>query len=278
MARGSLGRTPAEQPPNSAEDGDVAVVDKDHKVDDLRTGPVGEDDFLISLARKAKWVPKEEWKRDPDKWTDHRTYLERLPAELETLQERNRRTAQAAADAIEDERRRARAEAQTEIRAAAEAKDPERAEKAAERLAEASGPHPQTVAWMGRNTWFTEDPDARMLAAAEIQRVGATGASVEDQLAAGEAKARKLFPHYFGQAEEREEPKKEVRLSERTPPPALQGGTRGTGSHTKEKGFGEIPAGDRALYDKHFRRKYETYLKPDEAQAKYAKAYWANKG
>lgn len=275
MARGAMGRAPVETP---AEDGDTALVDKDHEVDELRTGPVGEDDFLISLARKAKWVPKEEWKRDPAKWTDHRTYLERLPAELETLQERNRRTAQAAADAIEEDRRRTREAAQAEVRAAAEDKDPERATRAAEQLARASGPAPQTIAWMARNAWFNDDPDAQIMAVAEINRVAQSGASIEDQLAAGEAKVKRRFPEYFGQAEEREEPKKEVRLSERTPPPALQGGTRGAGSHTKEKGFNDIAAGDRALFDKHFRRKYETYLKPEEAQAKYAKAYWANKG
>lgn len=247
----------------------------------LRTGQVseGELDLARSVAKRMGWTPKEDWKRDPSKWVDAPDFLENTPRELDTLKERNRRTAQAAADAIEDSRRQARIEAQAEVRAAAEAADPERAEAAAQRLAKVSGPPPQTVAWMGRNTWFNDDPDAQAMAINEINRMAGSGASIEDQLEAAEAKVKHRFPEHFGQAE-RPEPK-EVPLRESrhiTTPPAVQAGTRGADVRTKEKGFADIPAGDRALYQRHFAKRFEQTMKPDDAQKRYAASYWANRG
>jgi len=133
------------------------------------------------------------------------------------------------------------------------------------------------MAWIGRNPWFNEDPDAQAMAVAEINRLAASKASIEDQLEGAEAKIRKRFPEYFGQAE-RPEPA-EARLSEVRPaPPAVQRGTRGGESRPKEKGYADIPPGDKASYIRYFAKNYESYgLKPEEAQARYAKAYWSNK-
>lgn len=251
-------------------------------VEGYRTGQVAEDDPELQLARSVAkrmgWTPQEDWKRDPSKWVDAPTFLEQTPRELETLKERNRRTAQAAADAIEDQRRQARIDAQAEIRAAAEAQDPERAEAAAKRLEQASGPPPQTVAWIGRNAWFNEDPDAQLLAVHEINRAAQTGASIEAQLQAAEDKVRRRFPEHFGQAEVKDpDPPPERRQT--TPPPAVQAGTRGGESRPKEKGFADIPAGDRALYVKHFARRFEESTgSKDAAEKKYAASYWRNKG
>ncbi len=246
----------------------------------LRTGQVDEAELAVarSVAKRMGWTSKEDWKRDPAKWVDAPDFLERTPQELDSLKERNRRTAQAAAAAVEDAQRRAREEAEARVRAAAEAQDPEAAAAAARELAKASGPPPQTTAWIGRNSWFNEDPDAQALAVAEINRLAQTGASIEDQLEGAEAKIRKRFPEHFGQAE-RQEPKTESRLSEsRHVPPAVQGGTRGADTRAKERGFADIPPGDRALYAKHFARRFEETMKPEDAQKKYAASYWANKG
>ena len=246
-----------------------------------RTGQVGEadDDFVKALARRAGHTPKEEWTRDPAKWVDERTYLERLPDEVKALQERNRRTAQAAAEAIEDSRRQARIEAQAEVRAAAEAADPDRADRAAQRLAEVSGPPPAVAAFIARNEWFESDPAARAVAAAVTERLSRQGASVERQLEEAEAEVKRRFPEHFGQVE-RQEPRTEVKLSEtrRVVPPVVNEGTRGADTRVKEKGFADIPQGDRALYAKHFAKRFESSgLKPEDAQAKYARSYWANK-
>ncbi len=244
-----------------------------------RTGQVGEDELALarSVAKRMGWTPREEWKRDPDKWVDADQFLEQTPQEMESLKERNRRTAQAAADAIEDAQRRARVDAEAAVRAAAEARDPEAAAQAAKQLAKASGPPPQTMAWIGRNPWFNDDPDAQTLAVAEINRLAQSGASIDEQLDGAEAKIKRRFPEYFGQAERREE-RTEVRLSETRQAPAVQSASRGGTTRTKEKGFADIPPGDRALYAKHFSKRFEQMMKPEDAQKKYAASYWANKG
>lgn len=264
------------------DDADIQALDEASQEGQTRSGQVSEadDDFISALAKRAGHTSKEEWKRDPTKWVDARTYLERLPEEVKTLQERNRRTAQAAADAIEDSRRQARIEAQAEVRAAAEANDPDRAEVAAQRLAKVSGPPPQTVAWMGRNSWFNDDPDAQAMAVNEINRAAQAGASIEDQLSAAEAKIKKRFPEYFGQAERIEEPKEATLRETRhaATPPVVNQGTRGADVRTREKGFADIPAGDRALYQRHFAKRFESTMKPEDAQKRYAASYWANKG
>src|SRR5690348_13392619 len=80
-----------------------------------RTGQIteGELELARTLAKRMGWTPKEDWRRDPDKWQDAPDFLERTTSEVETLKERNRaleeskkRTAQAAADAIEEANRR----------------------------------------------------------------------------------------------------------------------------------------------------------------------------
>ncbi len=243
----------------------------------LRSGQVEDGQaFIESVAKRAGWTPKEEWTRDPVKWTDAATYLENTPKEVKTLKERLSRTAQAAADAIEDQRRQARIDAQAEVRKAAEDKDPEAAVAAADKLAQASGPDPQTVAWIGKNSWFEDDEDARTMAIRETNRLAATGASIREQLEGAEAKVRKRFPEHF---EEAPKPKEEVTLREsRVAPPPVASGSRGGGAPSKEKGFADIPAGDRALYQKHFAPRFERTMKKEDAQAKYAASYWKNKG
>lgn len=269
------------EPQIEAEEGqETQIVDEASQVEH-RSGQVAQgDEFISALARKAGWTPKEEWKRDPARWVDERTYLEHLPDELDLLKERNRRTAQAAADLAEETRRVEREKAEAAVRAAAEAGDPDQAQSAARQLAKVSGPPPQTVAWMGQNTWFNDDPDAQMMAVAEINRLALAGASIDDQLSGATAKVRKRFPEHFGQAERMREPEREeVRLSERRAPPAVAAGTRGGSSVQRERGFADVPPGDRAAYAKYFAKNYESMgLKPEEAQARYARKYWENKG
>lgn len=264
---------------------DAAEKDLDSAPDavsDYRSGAVaqGDDPFIEDLARRAKWTPKEEWKRDPDKWVDARTYLERLPDELETVKDRLKRTAQAADAVIEEERRRARDQALAEIKGAAEAGDAERAQRAAQQLERVAGPPPQTVAWMGRNQWFQQDPEAQGLAVAIINRRAAEGASIEDQLEAAEQAVKRRFPEHFGEVVRREpqDPKPEARRQVSQPPP-VQSGTRGTEVRTtKERGFADIPPGDRALYEKHFaKRMKDMGLSPEDAQKRYAANYWREK-
>src|SRR5258706_3104612 len=154
-----------------------------------RTGQVseGELDLARSVAKRMGWTPKEDWKRDPTKWVDAPDFLEQTPRELESLKERNRRTAQAASDAIEETQRRARAEAEDRVRLA---ETPEERVAAARDFAAASGPHPETLAWMGRNAWFNDDPDARNMAATEINRSAQAGLSHPGKVAPPQRQAK----------------------------------------------------------------------------------------
>lgn len=251
-------------------------------VSEYRSGEVaqGDDPFIEQLARRAKWTPKEEWKRDPDKWVDAKTYLERLPDELETVKDRLKRTAQAADAVIEDERRRARDEALQQVRAAAEAGEPEKAVQAAQRIEQVAGPPPQVAAWIERNPWFKEDPLAHSIAAAESARLANQGLSIAEQLEGAERVVRQRFPEHFGEVQRREptlETKPEPKRQASQPPP-VQGGTRGSVTPPRDKGFADIPAGDRALYEKHFAKRMTGMgLSAEEAQKRYAANYWREK-
>jgi hypothetical protein len=278
MARRSAAAV-AETPADEA--ADKALDNTPETVSEYRTGSVseGETEYGQAVAKRLGWTPKEEWTRDPSKWRDWDTYLDDTPKELDTLKERLRRTSQAAADAIEDERRRARIEAQSEIRAAAEAGDPDRAARAAQQLERTAGPPPQTVAWMSRNEWFNHDEDARMIATAEVNRLAQQGASIEDQLAAAEAKVKKIFPQHFGATAERKEPEAKPDARRAAPiPPQQHGGTRSAAAPSRSKSFADIPAGDRAQFDKHFRKGFEQRLgSKDAAEQRYAATYWREK-
>ena len=249
-------------------------VDKVSEVDEIRTGQVSEDELTLarSVAKRMGWTPKEEWKRDPAKWVDAPDFLENTPRELELAKDRLRRNAQATEAVIEEERRRSRQQAIDELRAAERAGDTERANAAVERVQATEGPPPQIAAWIRENPWFNDDPAARALAAATTDRLKAR--PIAEQLEAAEQEVRRRFPEHFGQAETHEEPR-ETRLSEVRRPPPMANGSRGPGSTPKEKGFSDIPAGDRATFNqkllKHFRSRN---MSEAEAQAKYAQSYW----
>lgn len=230
------------------------------------------------LAKPFGWVPKEEWTRDVALHRDAEQFLKDTPAQLEAHKERARRAAQAAEAAFEDDRRRLLGEAEARVRQAAEAQDPEAAAAAAREVAAHSGPPPQTVAWMARNTWFREDTGAQAVAVTAIKRAEAAGLSIQDQLEAGEMAAKKRFPEYFGEDSplRREAPKEEVRLSEIKRPPVVNPPSRTTPSTApKERGFTDLPQVARQSYERFFERKFMSHgLTKEEAQARYAASYW----
>lgn len=245
-------------------------VDNVPEVDDFRTGAVGEDDFIESLARKAGWVSKEEWPRDPAKHVDARAYLERLPDELETAKDRLRRTAQATETALEDVRRQERLRALEEIRS--NAGDPEKVNAAVERVVANEGPPPQVQAWIRENTWFTEDPEAADYARVITNRLAAEGRPVPEQLAEARAAVMRRFPEHAGQAG-RSEPT-ETRLSEVRPRPPVQAGSRGPASAPRERGWGDLPAAARTAAVPFVKAYRSRGLSEAEAQARYAGSYW----
>lgn len=252
-------------------------AEQDHQ---NKTGTITEDDVYQSVAGQMGWTPKDKWTRDPAKWVDARTFVTNTPSELKSLKERLKRTTQAAEQVIDDTRRRVREEIEAELAAAEEAGDGKRMRAAAEKLADAKAeeakPHPETLAWMARNPWFEADEEAQAVARAAVVRAAKAGASIAEQLEAGENAARKRFPEHFP-SERRQEEHQEQR-QERKPPVVAEGG-RTTRTQSKDKSFADIPPADKAEYRRRFAKKYESMgMKPEDAEARYARAYWNNKG
>ena len=254
-------------------------TDEDDNTSEFRTGQVSEAELEVqrSGARRMGWVDKDEWTRDPTKWTDADQFLERTPTELTSLKDRLKRTGQAADAAIENARRLAREEAEAELRQATLSGNADLAVQAAHKVAQNAGPDPRTVAWIGRNNWFNEDTAARTLAAAICDREASKGASHEEQLERAEQEVRKRFPEHFG--ETMRENNVEKRLSDVRTAPAVQSGTRGQPTRSRrENGWDEIPSGDRQQLDKFVKKMSTHSLSQKDAQARLAASYWANKG
>ncbi len=254
-------------------------TDEDDNTSEFRTGQVSEAELEVqrSVARRMGWVDKDEWTRDPTKWTDADQFLERTPTELTSLKDRLKRTGQAADAAIENARRLAREEAEAELRQATLSGNADLAVQAAHKVAQNAGPDPRTVAWIGRNNWFNEDTAARTLAAAICDREASKGASHEEQLERAEQEVRKRFPEHFG--ETMRENNVEKRLSDVRTAPAVQSGTRGQPTRSRrENGWDEIPSGDRQQLDKFVKKMSTHSLSQKDAQARLAASYWANKG
>jgi hypothetical protein len=244
-----------------------------------KEGPIAQSELEVarSVARRMGWVPLEEWTREPTKWVEADKFLEESARKIDDLKDRLKRTGQAADAAIEEARRRAREEAELQLRQAARTGNEELAVQAARQVAQNAGPDPRTVAWIGRNSWFNEDPAARMVAAAICDQEAARGASIEDQLERAEAEVRRRFPEHFP-SYGREEPV-EKRLSEVRKAPAVQPGTRGTPPRSgRPNGWNDIPSGDRVQLSKFVKKMTTHNLSEADAQARLAASYWANKG
>ena len=260
-----------------------AVDSEPSNVSETKTGPVSEADPELEVsrrvARRMGWVPKEEWKRDPDKWTDAPEFLETTPHRFETLQERQRRWGQIAEAEAERRAAEAVAAAKAEHAAAVKTGDVEAANAAVQKMAN-PGPPPQTRAWLGKNPWFHTDPDAQTMAVRAIESAANSGADIDMQLQAGEAAVRRRFPEYFDDAPvTRTEPRREqaeTKLSDLRPPSLASGSRSGSATRTqpKEKGWMDIPSADRNQMQPFIKKFIRRGMTQGEAQDAYARTYW----
>ena len=259
---------------------DAAIDNGDEPSQSARTGEIVQDDpFINEVAEEAGWTPLDKWDRDPKDHQDARTYLKQLPTVLKERNDRLRRMGQVAEAQAEEARLRGIQEAREQLRQAASAGDADGAEKAAQQMARHSGPPPQTVAWMGRNPWFKPpgepggDPIASAAFIAAVNTAEKGGAGIEEALSAGERAVRDRFPEHFG--ETRTEPQ---RLSEIRQAPQVQGGSRGAvTSRSKEKGWGDIPAGDRAQMERGVQGRAREHGKSvNDMRSLTAATYWRN--
>jgi hypothetical protein len=258
-----------------------------------KKGRVVEDDSdpVERVARKTGWRPQSEWTRNPDKWVDAETWIERQQSEIKRLQDENRRAVQELAKRTEGQREAVRAEAEREVREAATNADPERALEASKRLASVSGPPLQVAAFVAENPWFNTVPEARALAQAVSARVKANGGSIDEELQSARDEVARRFPELFQDVsrpvddrdsrdaqygrEGRVDSREEQSLADlaRNSRPEVAGGSRSGGGRipNKAKGFAQLPADTKTAFEKNFRHRG---VDPE----KYAQRYWADQG
>ena len=247
---------------------------------------VQDEPVIHSIAKRAGWKPLEDWTaagRDPTRHESAESFLSRTADEAAKLQERAkdledrlRRTGQAAQDAVEERLRFERSEGEREAREAIAAGDTERADKAITKMARAV-PDPLVAAFIQRNPWYSTDPDAASFAAAVTARNAHL--PVAEQLRIAEEAVRKRFPEHFSdpvQTNGDARPRTEHRLSERGAP-VVEGGARAPVQRTdRPKGWNDIPSADRSSVTRLLASSVRRYGE-DEAHRRYAANYWREK-
>lgn len=240
-----------------------------------------EEQIAQKVARRLGWVPQDEWTRDPTRWVPATEYLDQTHSRVEGLRDRVRRSESAAAAAIDETRRTARAEAEAELRRSVTEGKPEEAVAAAHRMVEsASRPSSEAERWVNERSWLNDDPVAGQLALAATNKAARDGKSVTEQLDLADQELRRLRPERYnsprvddGGRREDPETRDPPERREQRSRPDLAGGSRsggGNGGQRKEKGFADIPAADRAVFDRTFRPRGVT-------ETGYARSYWRNK-
>lgn len=233
-------------------------------------------------AKRMGWSTKEEYRGDPARWVDAKTYVKNGMEALPVLRERNRKlqeenillakSAQQLKDMNDKTFDRAYAqakrEAETALKAATKAGDEEGASAAAQALADnervkaqreqAQDADPVYDAWERQNAWV-KDPDMAIEAEVEALRLRKKGEKAEGVEFLDKVKSalKARMPEKFGN------PRRTVETGvERS-----QGG--GEGGAGKAKSWDTMPAeakqhGERFIKQKLFSDK-----------AAYAKSYWA---
>lgn len=218
-------------------------------------------------ARRMGWVPKDEFRGDPDKWVDAERFVERADSELPVMRENLKRMERKYQQmertlsefreyASKSEQRsyeRALQQIKAEQRKAVEEADVERYEAAQKQyesiqkeLSEKQrGPQelpPEFVEWKAENTWYDRDAEMTEYANSQGQYLGRTkphlvGAAFYAEV---EKRVRLEFPEKF------ENPRRHAAGAVHGSP-----GENDTGSGGKRgKGYQDLPADAKAACDR----------------------------
>jgi hypothetical protein len=229
------------------------------------------------VARKIGWVPKDEFKGNPDDWkpaTDFiisgRDIQRGYATELKGLRSQIDVMARTTADIVKDRLEAQRAELTGRYNELVEEGNAAEAFKVSQRLLDIDrrvaapppgAPPPEVADFVERNkTWYDVDPAATLRAREVSDKLAARGASVADQLQAAERIVRTEFPDLFqGQ-----------RNGQRAAPAVHRPGSRSAAPSNKAKTFADLPPDNQKVA----RMMVENGSIPDvEAYSKY---YWKN--
>ncbi len=197
-------------------------------------------DPVASLASEMGWVPKEQFKGDPDKWREAPEFIRagkdiqsRLARDLRDVRSTVDTMARTSASLFEQQIKAERERLEAKYNAAVDDGDHTEAFKLAGELHQAvqppqpKGPAPEVEAFAEKNAWFKSDPLARQLAIETSDRLFRQGYSTAEQLEHAERAVRKQFPEHF-------------------PAPAKPQARVGEGSRTastsRKNGFADMPA------------------------------------
>jgi hypothetical protein len=261
-------------------------------------GDEGEAPSREDEARKQGWVPRSEFRGDPEDWTPADEYLRMgdpkylrklardQKRELRKLAQAREQDAQAFAARLDRfeamskaQRAKLYGDIETARRQAVEAGDTAEYDRlnkveadlyeqeqatgkttAKKDTAKADEPHPDVEAWVQDNPWFTRDKVLNRAAQGIHEQIldDEPGLTIAENLAKTKRELMKRFPEKFG----RSAPAKSNGHS------AVEGGQR-VAAAAKGKGFTDIPAEERRIIERHI----EEGLYKDKAEA--AKAYWS---
>lgn len=219
------------------------------------------DPKVIEEARVDGWVPKDEWRGDPEKWVDADTFVERgrhirpileannrrLRDELGQVREVLDRTAKMVAErerkAEEIGYQRAKAEIDAEKRAAVQSGDLEaydnaiqreaalkRPEEPKEEQSKPGTPDPVLQGWMNENAWYTKDNESTQYAISMADYIRNTQPNLEGRpfLDAVKKEVEIRFPNKFSNPA-------------RSAPSAVAGATR-PAAGGKGRTFNDLPS------------------------------------
>lgn len=243
-------------------EGDEALID----------APVTEeptDDPIASLASELGWVPKENFKGDPDKWRPADEFIragrdiqKTLSSELRSVKQEVERFGRVASEITADRVRQRDEYWQQQHAKAVDEGDHDAANLAVQerqKLAQTAIPSPpvEVNEWIGRNAWYNADPAAQLRAQEVAERLSRQGRSISEQLEAAERIVRKEFPEHFP-------------VKAKEPPSTQTGSSRKAAPSNRAKGFADMPAESQKMAQDMVRRN------PGLTIEAVAKSYWAD--
>lgn len=234
------GRTPYKRP-EPVKDGDkvaekaAEVVGKSTEIEDE---PEKQQAEPHRSPKTPKWVPKEEWKGDPDDWVSEKEFKKRQElydglknshrSERETkealaaLSEQNRKLSEALRKASLGEKLKQRDEAIAagdRERTYGIEREMQEIDSSIPKLPQAQTPQQDPEmgrilqSWASKNDWFNKDPELHYAAIGIHQKQLDSGdlRPLDEKLDAVTAEIRRRFPDKFGGALEIEQPERQVR-------------------------------------------------------------------
>lgn len=219
---------------------------------------------IVNLAREIGWVPKDEYRGDPDKWKpadqfikDGRDIQQTTSRELRSLREQMERVAGVTETIVNDRVSAARLQWEAEIAEATEEGD-------TKRVLDLVGKEPQKTqraggdstvqSWVAKNEWFNKDPLAQVRAKELSNKLGHL--PVPEQLAQVERQIRKEFPEHFP-------------APAKMPPATQTASSRAAAPGNRVKGFADMPQASQQVAIEF--EKLNNVKRDD-----FAKQYWAN--